>query len=334
MSPNPSPNQLPVRPVRMSLRVGAGFLVVFGIVQAGLVFWHALPKIQSALAPQRPLPVATPQALIAPTPSAAVEESTPRPAMPAPADEALMARVRKLVGESDAAFRVGEYELALGKIQEADAIFPDDPGVLLRMGRIYERRGDTANATGVYQSVLAIPGLPVDIRAKTQRTLAMMSIPEPAPEPAVTPAEEGADMRDEFGLQPGATLGMVDTRLSDGPGTSKSLRIAIKARPDKAIDPSLVAVHVFFYDKSAEGELLPTDSPVSTEWISPPVDWTQGDPELLNATYTAPPPDSGYAYGGYVVGVYYNSELQDTRADPGPLAREHPLPLYLVNKSQ
>jgi hypothetical protein len=244
-----------------------------------------------------------------------------------------MARVRKLVGESDAAFRIGEYELALGKIQEADAIFPDDPGVLLRMGRIYERRGDTANATSVYQSVLAIRDLPVDIRAKTQRTLAMMSVPETAPEPAVTPAAEGADMRDEFGLQPGAALGMVDTRLSDGPGGSKTLRIAIKARPDKAIDPSLVAVHVFFYDKSADGGLVPTDSPVSTEWISPPVDWTQGEPELLNATYTAPAPDSGYAFGGYVVGVYYNSELQDTRADPGPLAREHPLPLYLVNKS-
>ncbi|MBU6181021.1 MAG: hypothetical protein KGR69_15245, partial [Verrucomicrobia bacterium] len=59
--------------------------------------------------------------------------------------------------------------------------------------------------------------------------------------------------------------------------------------------------------------------------------------ELLNATYTppdpAPPAGSDEGYAGYVVGIYYKGELQDTRADPGSLSTEHPLPLYLNSQT-
>ena len=38
---------------------------------------------------------------------------------------------------------------------------------------------------------------------------------------------------------------------------------------------------------------------------------------------------SGRKYFGYIVGVYYNNELQDFRADPASLAKDFPLQLYL-----
>jgi hypothetical protein len=138
-------------------------------------------------------------------------------------------------------------------------------------------------------------------------------------------------MRDEFGLQPGASLGIIETRLSDAPKGAKNLRISIKARPNQSIDPRKMAVHVFFYERDHAGQVQLTNSEVLTEWISPPVDWSINEPELLNAVYT-PPAKSDFTYAGYVVGIYYKNDLQDTRADPGSLAVEHPLPLYLSSQ--
>jgi hypothetical protein len=96
-------------------------------------------------------------------------------------------------------------------------------------------------------------------------------------------------------------------------------------------------VHVFFYDRDPDGEIRPTDSKIITEWISPPINWADNEPELLNAVYTPPDPsdpaNAGTSFIGYVVGIYYKGELQDTRADPGSLAAQHPLPLYLTSQT-
>jgi hypothetical protein len=159
----------------------------------------------------------------------------------------------------------------------------------------------------------------------------MLSLPESTPIPTVVANEAGADMRDEFGLQPGASLGIIETRLSDAPKGAKNLRISIKARPNQSIDPRKMAVHVFFYERDQTGLVELTNSEVLTEWISPPVDWSNNEPELLNAAYT-PPAKPDFTYAGYVVGIYYKNDLQDTRADPGSLAVEHPLPLYLSSQ--
>jgi hypothetical protein len=214
------------------------------------------------------------------------------------------------------------------RIREADSLLPNDPGILLRMARIHERTDDIPTAAALYNRVLTLPDLPRDLRAQTERKLSMMPVPETQTAPKVEAAEEGADMRDEIGLQPGATLGIVDTRLTDSAAGQKILRVSIKSRPNAKIDTAHVSLHVFFYDKDTSGATMLTDSKVVSEWISPPVDWLQNEPELLNATYTAPE-SPGLSFAGFVVGVYYKGELQDTRADPGSLAREHPLPLYL-----
>jgi hypothetical protein len=161
--------------------------------------------------------------------------------------------------------------------------------------------------------------------------MGMLSLPESAPVPTVLASEAGADVRDEFGLQPGANLGIIETIQNDGPNKTKVLRISIKSRPQQAIDPRLMAVHVFFYERDEAGQIQLTNSQVITEWISPPIDWGNNEPELLNAIYT-PAANPTFTYVGYVVGIYYKNDLQDTRADPGSLAADHPLPLYLSSQ--
>jgi hypothetical protein len=103
-------------------------------------------------------------------------------------------------------------------------------------------------------------------------------------------------------------------------------------------------LHVFFYEKDEGGEVQLTESKVVSQWISPPVNWADNEPELLDVTYILPDsslPGSaasngspGRTFAGYIVGIYYNGELQDTRADPGNLVKKFPLPLYLKQEAQ
>jgi hypothetical protein len=327
-----SPDQpIPAPPLGKTFKAAAGLLIAFLTVQALLVAWHFLPVLQQAIVRQavaeKPDAQAIPESTAEASPQAAPE------ATPAGPDEATYEKITSLVADSDKAFRVGEYDEGLAKIREADALLPNDPGILLRIARLHEKRGEPGEAASVYNAVLALPDLGEELRKQTRRRLGMLTLPETEAPPSMVAAAEGADMRDEFGLQPGAILGIVDTKLSDAPDGTKTLLISIKARPGESIVTSETGVHVFFYDRDSDGEVRPTDSKIITNWISPPVNWSEGEPELLNATYTPPDPadpaNAGVSFAGYVVGIYYKGGLQDTRADPGPLAVEHPLPLSL-----
>jgi hypothetical protein len=100
-----------------------------------------------------------------------------------------------------------------------------------------------------------------------------------------------------------------------------------------------VKIHVYFYEQNEDGDVVLTESKVVPQWLSPPVDWASNEPELLEVQYTMPDSDlpgsaaatgaPGRKYYGYIVGVYYNGELQDFRADPASIARDFPLQLYL-----
>lgn len=324
-----------------TFQVAIGLLILFFFVQILAVTWHFLPvllknankpaAIESVTAVA---PVATPaQTPVAEKPVQAA--STPSSAEN---EEEKSQQITKLVAESDKAYRIGDYDIAISSIKEADKLLPNDPGILLRTARVYEKSGNVSEAASIYQKVLAIPGLPRDIRTQTERKISLLNLPTPAPTPTTIAGETGSDMRDESGLQPGAILGIVDTRLSDGPNGSKTLRISIKSRPDHKIDPRQMTVHVFFYEKDKQGEITPTETPVTTEWLSPPINWADNEPELLNAIYNPPALNTRSkdipSFAGYIVGVYYNNEIQDTRADPGSLAQQNPLPLYLKTQIQ
>jgi hypothetical protein len=329
MSQSPTPSPIPRVPAGPTFRVAAGLLCLFLVAQIGLVALHYAPLLQRDIV--KKIAVAPSPQVVANTlpPPQPVAQSTPPPTTAAEQlDEALMEKIRRLVEDSDKAFRVGDYDTGMAKIQEADKLLPGDPGVMLRIGRLHEKKGDMSAAAESYKKVLELPGLSTDLRAQTQRKIGMLSLPESTPIPTVVASEAGADVRDEFGLQPGASLGIIETRLSDAPKGAKNLRISIKAKPNQSIDPRQMAVHVFFYERDQTGQIQLTNSQVLTEWISPPVDWSNNEPELLNAVYTQPA-KSDFTYAGYVVGIYYKNDLQDTRADPGALAVDHPLPLYL-----
>ena len=66
-----------------------------------------------------------------------------------------------------------------------------------------------------------------------------------------------------------------------------------------------------------------TNAQVSYNWLTSPRDWTDATPKFLAATYVRPrskrPSPDERRYGGFVVRVYFDDQLQDSWANPPDL---------------
>jgi hypothetical protein len=313
--------------------VAISLLAALAIIQLLAVAWHYIPRLRQVGGTTEPQ---TSQQ-VAPTPAQQPQQP------PVPSEE--MRKAQKLLADVDRSSRVGDFESALKTLEELGKLLPGDPSVLLRKALVLERTDQSADAAVVFEEILKYPGLPPEIRSQAQakldhlaQTLASRESPPKDVAPAL-PDSGGADIRDDVGLQPGASLGIVDARLREAKPGTESLRLAVKSRPGSSINVQDVKIHVYFYEQNEEGDVVLTESKVISQWLSPPVDWTANEPELLEVQYLLP--DSGLPgsaaangapgrkYFGYIVGVYYNNALQDFRADPGSLAKDFPLQLYL-----
>jgi len=69
--------------------------------------------------------------------------------------------------------------------------------------------------------------------------------------------------------------------------------------------------------------MKPTDARTSYSWLTASEDWTDATPKLLAATYLRPKTQSrsvdGREYGGFIVRVYFDGQLQDARGSPPDL---------------
>ncbi len=126
----------------------------------------------------------------------------------------------------------------------------------------------------------------------------------------------------------GAVLGIVNARLEGLDEGAKRLQITIKASPREQVDVPQVKVQVYFYDDQ-DGEIIPSKAQVTSTWASPPVDWKEGEPELLDVRYLPESADPAVRFAGYVVAVYYKGDLQDYRAEPARLTRLFPLKYFI-----
>jgi tetratricopeptide repeat protein len=327
---------IPRQPIGATFIVAVSLLGAVATIQLLAVAWHYIPLVRQQVAQ-----TAEPQAA-AQGAAAVTAQQTPQPT---PTPSAEMRKVQKLMADADRSLRVGDFEAALKLLEELGKLMPGDPSVLLRKAQVLERLDQPAEAVVVLEEALKYPGLPEEVRTQAQAKVDQLSqslAARPSTPLDVAPAlpdAAGADIRDDVGLQPGASLGIVDARLRDGKPGTKSLMLAVKSRPGTSINVQDVKIHVYFYEQTEDGEVVLTESKVVPQWLSPPVDWTANEPELLEVHYTMPESGlpgsaadsatSGRKFFGYIVGVYYHDELQDFRADPASVAKDFPLQLYL-----
>jgi hypothetical protein len=130
----------------------------------------------------------------------------------------------------------------------------------------------------------------------------------------------------------GALLQIVSDHLESSGGGQKKLQIAIKAAPRETIQVSEVKVQVYFYDEE-NGEIAPSKAQVTSSWLSLPVNWKKGTPELLEVSYLPDSADGSTRFAGYLVAIYYKGDLQDCRANP-PRLKKMFEPKYFIGNEE
>jgi eukaryotic-like serine/threonine-protein kinase len=112
-----------------------------------------------------------------------------------------------------------------------------------------------------------------------------------------------------------------------------TLKIGVRSRL-RTQNGQLARIVVSFYDQTKDNKLKPTDARTSYNWLTASDDWTDPTPKFLAATYvrpkTASPSSDGRKYGGFIVRVYFDGQLQDVRASAPELLTSFPAPDQLA----
>jgi serine/threonine-protein kinase len=129
-----------------------------------------------------------------------------------------------------------------------------------------------------------------------------------------------------IGVSQNSILAITETTLSEikdsNAKTHLSLKIGVKPRPGTP-NGHVVRIIVSFYDLTKDNKMKPTDARVGYDWLTPANDWADATAKFLVATYVRPkrqrPSTDERRYGGFVVRVYFDGQLQDSRAIPPDL---------------
>ncbi len=251
----------------------------------------------------------------------------------APPTSTAVDRAQVLYSSAGEAFARGDLQAALDTLGEADHLVPDEPGILLQTGAVLEGMGKRVEAVEAYRRILALPDDPANpaFASVQQQAQSRVSALDGGAPGAAGNAPSAPLMRDEVGIPIGSVIGIVEAQIDDSDAGFKHLRIATKASQAESVEPGELKMAVTFYEQNDYSEIMPTTSAMKSDWITPLVDWADGEPELLDVRYSMPADDRGdlppLQYYGWVLGIYYKGELQDSRAEPVSLLDDFPLAL-------
>jgi hypothetical protein len=115
-------------------------------------------------------------------------------------------------------------------------------------------------------------------------------------------------------------IGSTETKVRNG---QRDVAVRIGVTPRPKTKKGEVEIRVLFFDVTPNGEMRPTDAEVNYEWLTPVRDWTEPTPKYLVATYlgagTSRKSAEKLRYGGFVVRVYFDGQLQAERSEPKEL---------------
>jgi serine/threonine-protein kinase len=134
-----------------------------------------------------------------------------------------------------------------------------------------------------------------------------------------------------IGVSQKSILAITETTLTEttDPNVQShfTLKVGVKPRPGTQ-NGHTVRVSISFYDLTRDNKVMPTNAQVGYNWLTPARDWTDATPKFLAATYirprNQPPAFDERRYGGFIVRVYFDGKLQDSRASPPDLLTQFP----------
>jgi len=265
---------------------------------------------------------------------------------PVAPNPALTAKALPLVSEADRLYRIGEFDGALGLLRQAESMLPMNPQIQFRLGLVFEELGQNAEAYLAYEKSLHFEGLNAEARRQAEQKLMLLSQVVGAGQGALQMGGEvglfagagGVSVREPSGLQPGAVLGIIDSRMIQGQDGSRRVRLAVKSREGVDVNSQAAEVKMTFYVKDEFGDFRSVSEEPARRWISEPVDWRGGEPEVVDFDFRGQGSRGGdvesdvaeEVFGGYVAAVYYEGELQDVYSEPPDLQGKFPPALSLI----
>ena len=139
-----------------------------------------------------------------------------------------------------------------------------------------------------------------------------------------------------IGVSQNSILAITETTLSEitDPNALSHLTLKVGVKPRPGTQNGHARIIVSFYDRTKDNKMKPTDARTSYSWLNASEDWTDATPKFLVATYVRPKTQSrsadGREYGGFIVRVYFDGQLQDARATPPELLTLFPAPDQLA----
>ncbi|PYK77731.1 MAG: hypothetical protein DMF27_13265 [Verrucomicrobia bacterium] len=113
-----------------------------------------------------------------------------------------------------------------------------------------------------------------------------------------------------------------------------NLKVGVKPRPGTP-NGHAVRIVVSFYDLTKDNKMMPTNAQIGYHWLTSANGWAEAAPRFLEATYVRPKTQTFFAdgrrYGGFTVRVYFDGQLQDSRASPPHLLTLFPGEDHLTN---
>jgi eukaryotic-like serine/threonine-protein kinase len=139
-----------------------------------------------------------------------------------------------------------------------------------------------------------------------------------------------------IGVSQNSILAITETTLSEAvdPNARSHFTLKVGVKPRPGTQNGHARIMVSFYDRTKDNKMKPTDARTSYSWLNASEDWTDATPKFLVASYLRPKTQSrsadGREYGGFIVRVYFDGQLQDARATPPELLTLFPAPDQLA----
>jgi len=138
-----------------------------------------------------------------------------------------------------------------------------------------------------------------------------------------------------IGVSQNSILAITETTLSEvtDPTALSHLTLKVGVKPRPGTQNGRARIVVSFYDRTKGNKMKPTDARTSYSWLNASEDWTDATPKFLVATYVRSKiqsrSDDGREYGGFIVRVYFDGQLQDAKARPSELLTVSPASDYV-----
>ena len=140
--------------------------------------------------------------------------------------------------------------------------------------------------------------------------------------PRAAPGSKQTDSATALSVPKDADIAITEIGSTETRGRNGQLNVAVRigVAPRPQTKKGEVEIRVLFFDVTPDGEMRPTNAGVNYEWLTPVRDWTDPTPKYLVATYlgsgTSRRSAERLRYGGFVVRVYFDGQLQAERSEP------------------